>query len=248
MHLDVLDIRDFYYRTGLGRAVQRAIRARVLGFWPDASGLTMAGFGFAVPLLRPYLGGARRVIGLMPARQGVMAWPPGMANVSVLCEEERWPLPNGIVDRLVMLHGLETSDHHVAVLREAYRVLADDGAALFIVPNRSGLWARRDVTPFGTGRSYTLGQIEAQLDRHDFIAGRHAAALFAPPARRGFWLRTADMWERLGCRLSPHFAGGVLLVEAHKRIPPTLRPGVRVAPHPARILDGVPAPVAPRPA
>ena len=67
MHLDVLDLRNFYYRTNLGRAAQRAIREQVQGFWPNAEGETVVGFGFAVPLLRPFLGQARRVIGLMAA-------------------------------------------------------------------------------------------------------------------------------------------------------------------------------------
>lgn len=80
MHLDVVDLRNFYYRTGLGRAAQRAIRTQMLDLWPDASRQSMAGFGFAVPLLRPYLADARRVSALMPDRQGVMHWPAGMPN------------------------------------------------------------------------------------------------------------------------------------------------------------------------
>lgn len=55
MHLDVLDLRNFYYRTPLGRVAQRAIRDQMLAIWPPLSGQTVAGFGFAVPLLRPYL-------------------------------------------------------------------------------------------------------------------------------------------------------------------------------------------------
>ena len=87
MHLDVQDLRSFYYRTQLGRAAQRSIRDQVVEHWPDTKGLTVAGFGFAVPLLRPFLAESRRVIALMPGPQGVMAWPQGMPNVSVLCEE-----------------------------------------------------------------------------------------------------------------------------------------------------------------
>ena len=147
MHLDVLDLRNFYYRTQLGRAAQKAIRDQVIALWPEATGRTVAGFGFAVPLLRPYLAEARRVIGLMPGQQGVMPWPVGMENVSVLCEETRWPLDTGIVDRLVVLHGLETSENPSAVLEECWRVLGPGGRALFIVPNRSGLWSRSDRTP-----------------------------------------------------------------------------------------------------
>ena len=55
MHLDVVDLRNFYYRTQLGRVAQRAIRDTVVKTWPSAQGQTVVGFGFAVPLLRPYL-------------------------------------------------------------------------------------------------------------------------------------------------------------------------------------------------
>ncbi len=94
MHLDVQDLRNFYYRSMLGRAAQKAIRDKVVSLWPEtqSKGQTVAGYGFAVPLLRPYLPTARRVVGLMPAPQGVMPWPAGMPNVSVLVEDTLWPL------------------------------------------------------------------------------------------------------------------------------------------------------------
>ena len=59
---DVVDLRNFYYRTQLGRVAQRSIRDTVTKIWPDARGQTVVGFGFAVPFLRPYLEDARRVI------------------------------------------------------------------------------------------------------------------------------------------------------------------------------------------
>ena len=243
MHLDVTDLRDFYYRTRLGRAVQRAVRGQILSLWPDTRGMTVAGYGFAVPLLRPYLAQARRVIGLMPAQQGVMPWPAGMPNVSVLCDEASWPLPAGFVDRLVLLHGLETSDHQTQVLDEAWRVLADMGRVMFIVPNRRGLWAQRDATPFGQGRTYSLGQIESVLRNAGFEPERHLAALYAPPVNRGFWLRTSDFWERWGRRVSSTLAGGVLIVEATKQLNPSPGAGLRVAERrPLRVLEGLPVP------
>ncbi|MBC7154949.1 MAG: methyltransferase domain-containing protein [Rhodobacteraceae bacterium] len=243
MHLDVLELRNFYYRTGIGRAAQRAVRDQVVAFWPPVKGQTVVGFGFAVPLLRPYLASARRVICLMPGQQGVMAWPVGQPNVSVLCAEAQWPVATGSVDRLVIVHGLETSEHPAAMLEESQRVLAPGGKALFIVPNRSGLWARRDGTPFGFGRPFSLGQIESQLRDHGFTPERHVAALFAPPSNRRFWLRTAPMWERVGRRLSTRFAGGVLMVEAGKEVPARPRPGLGAAVRrPLRVLDGIPMP------
>jgi SAM-dependent methyltransferase len=245
MHLDVLNLRTFYYRTQLGRAAQKAVRDQVQALWPEAKGQTVAGFGFAVPLLRPYLADARRVIALMPGQQGVMPWPAGMPNVSVLSEETLWPVETGRVDKLVLLHGLETSEHPGAVLRECWRVLGPGGSALFVVPNRAGLWARRDATPLGFGRTYSLGQLEAQLRDHGFVPERHVAALFQPPSQRNFWLKTGGMWEGVGRRLSSRYAGGVLIVEATKQVSAPTKPGLPEAVRrPLRVLDGLTQPEA----
>ena len=187
MHLDVLDLHNFYYRTQLGRVAQRAIRDKVVELWPPMAAQAVAGFGFAVPLLRPYLPHARRVIGLMPAPQGVMPWPAGEANVSVLCEDVSWPLATGMVDRLVLMHGLETTENPSALLDEVHRVLGPGGRALFIVPNRAGLWSRSDATPFGFGRPYSAGQLEVQLKRHGFTPERSQTVLHVPPSQAPFW-------------------------------------------------------------
>lgn len=243
MHLDVYDLQHFYYRTRLGRAAQRAVREQVATLWPDAKGLTVVGFGFAVPLLRPYLADARRVVALMPGQQGVMPWPAGLPNVAVLCRETLWPLPDGIADRIVIMHGLETSENAPSLLDECARVLSPSGRMLFVVPNRAGLWARRDGTPFGFGRPYSLGQLEAQIDQHGFVAERHAAALFQPPSERDFWLRYGPFWERAGRRISNRYAGGVLLVEAVRHPPRPMRPGLseRVR-KPIAVIEGIGVP------
>lgn len=240
MHLDVLDLRNFYYRTNLGRVAQRAIRDQLLEIWPEAQGQTVAGFGFAAPLLRPYLTDARRVMALMPGEQGVMPWPAGMENVSVLCSETRWPLDTGMVDKLVLLHGLETSETPSAVLREAFRVLGPGGRAVFVVPNRSGMWSRRDKTPFGYGRPYSLHQLETQLKRHGFQPEAHRAALYAYPSHQRFWLKASATMERAGRKVSAYFAGGVLIVEASKQVyRPSGTPVAADDRRPLRVLGGL---------
>jgi SAM-dependent methyltransferase len=243
MHLDVWQLRNFYYRTRLGRAAQRAIREQVSALWSEAEAQTVVGFGFAVPLLRPYLGQARRVVALMPGAQGVMPWPDATANIAVLADESAWPLDTGVADKLLVLHGLETSDMPGALLDECWRVLGPGGRALFVLPNRSGLWARGDRTPFGFGRPYSLGQIEAQLQKHGFTPERHLAALFAPPSERRFWLKVGPAWEGIGRRLSGSMAGGVLLVEASKQVFAPRPRGARAeARNPVPVLDGIGAP------
>ncbi len=243
MHLDVLDLRTFYYRSMLGCTAQNAVRGQLLKMWPEAKGQTVVGFGFSVPLLRPYLPHARRVIGLMPGPQGVMPWPAGQLNVSVLCEETMWPIDTGSVDKLVLMHGLETSQQPWHLLQECYRVLGPGGRAVFVVPNRVGLWARNDRTPFGCGRPYSLSQLLALLKSHGLTPGRHASALYSPPSDKRFWRRTAGFLERAGQKLPMISAGGVLMVEVSKQIPAPKRPGLgQAVRRPLRILGGMAAP------
>jgi SAM-dependent methyltransferase len=243
MHLDVLDLRNFYYRTQLGRVAQRAIREKLVELWPETQGQTVVGFGFAVPLLRSYLADAKRVIGLMPGQQGVMPWPSGADNVSVLCEEVSWPVDTGQVDRLVVMHGLETSDHPSELLDECWRVLGPGGRAIFIVPNRAGLWSRGDKTPFGFGRPFTMGQLDAlharakpgrplcaaergpllAEDRADVGKGRHEDLHLAcrrHPAARGFETGPcpAAPWAPRRCPATAESARGTAGTAARTRV------------------------------
>jgi SAM-dependent methyltransferase len=243
MHLDVLDLRNFYYRSALGRGAQKVIRDELVKMWPNVKGQTVAGFGFAVPLLRPFLPDARRVIGLMPGPQGVMPWPAGEKNVSVLCEDTLWPIETGQIDRLVLMHGLETSENPTALLDEVWRVLGPGGKAVFVVPNRAGVWSRSDKTPFGYGRPYSLGQLEAQLRLHTFVVERAMSALYQPPSNKRAWRKFAGMFEAIGHSMPLVTAGGVLIVEASKQVATPTRPGLseRVR-SPLRALEGIAGP------
>ena len=220
MHLDVQDLRNFYYRNALGRAAQTSLRSRMEELWPEAKGQTVAGYGFATPLLRPYLREARRVIALMPGPQGVMPWPQGLPNVSVLTEETLWPLETGHVDKLVILHGLETSERAADLLEECWRVLGPGGRAIFIVPNRAGLWARRDITPFGFGRPYSPGQLETQLRKHQFLPERHVGALYQIPSSKRIWMKSGPAFEKAGRGMPALLGGGAFMVEATKLVYP----------------------------
>ena len=226
MHLDVLDLRNFYYRSSLGRAAQKVVRDQLVTWWPDVKGQTVVGFGFAVPLLRPFLKDARRVIGLMPGPQGVMPWPAGQPNVSVLCHDTLWPIETGVVDRLVVMHGLETSDNPDALLDECWRVLGPGGKAVFVVPNRAGIWSRSDNTPFGYGRPYTMGQLEGQLRKHRFVTERSMSALYQPPSTRRMWRKFAGPLEKIGHSMPVMATGGVLIAEVSKQMAAPTRPGL----------------------
>ncbi|MEM7508637.1 MAG: methyltransferase domain-containing protein [Pseudomonadota bacterium] len=249
MHLDVIELRKFYYTTRLGRMAQRVLREQLRQMWPNVSGETVAGFGFAAPFLRPFAEEAARTLCLMPAQQGVCPWPGEGPNISALVEETLWPLPTGLVDRMIVAHGLETCEKPQALLSEIWRVLAPGGKAIFLVPNRAGLWARRDATPFGYGRPYSVGQLESTLTSHNFSAERHEAALYLPPSHKRFWLKVAPGIERIGQRLDAQRLAGVAMVEVTKLVYIAPQSGAKSpARAPLRVLEGLrPAP-APKPA
>ena len=249
MHPDVVELRRFYYTTQLGRMVQRVLRGRLRAMWPNTKGMTVAGFGFAAPFLRPFLGEAERLLCLMPAQQGVCPWPGEGPNASVLVEETLWPVQRGQIDRLVVAHGLETCERPQALLEEVWRVLKPGGKAVFVVPNRAGIWARREATPFGYGRPYTVGQLERVLADERFAAERHTGALYMPPSNRGFWLKVAPALERVGTRVDAQRLAGVVLVEATKMVFIAPNAGLKER-APLRVLEGLapPAPAPPKPA
>ncbi len=248
MHIDAVDLRSFYYRTRLGRVAQAALRDALRKLWPDVRGCSLAGYGFAAPLLRPFMAETARTLCLMPAQQGAFHWPPEAPNLTVLVEERNWPVQAGFFDRIIVAHGLETSERPGSLLQEVSRCLAPGGRAIFIAPNRAGLWARRDGTPFGFGRPYTAGQLERQLQEHGFEPERTTAALYALPSHRAFWLKFAGLAERTGRRLDARRFAGVVIVETTKLAFAAPRSGSRVsARSPIEVLGGLAAP-APRPA
>ncbi len=248
MHQDVLDLRGFYRSTQLGRMVQRAVRERLRALWPDVHGQSVVGFGYAAPFLRPFVGEAARTVCLMPAQQGVCIWPPEGPNLTALVEETLWPLPSGFADRLIVAHGLEACERPAALLDEIWRVLAPGGKAIFIVPNRAGLWARSDATPFGYGRPYSIGQLETTLSRNKFTTERHEAVLYLPPSHKRFWLKVAPGIERIGQRLGAHRLAGLAMVEASKLVYIAPQPGAKMkASKPLTVLEGLrPKPAAGR--
>jgi SAM-dependent methyltransferase len=236
MASDVVDLRDFY-RTALGQVARRMIRRAVQRVWPELRGTRLLGIGYATPFLAALTADTERTIGVMPASLGVLPWPPEGRNLISLADEGELPFADYSIARILLVHALETSEEVRAMLKEIWRVLAGGGRLLIVAPNRRGIWARLDRTPFGSGRPYTASQLSQLLRDEQFTPVGFDAALFIPPASSRVMLRSAAAWERIGRRWFPTFAG-VLLVEATKQI--YAKPNAAKAPR--RRLVYAPAP------
>ena len=216
MHADIVDLRAFY-STPTGKLAERSIAAALAGLWAEVSQERLVGLGYCLPWLDRLGEGAERVFAFMPAGQGAVKWPVDTPSSTALVFEEELPLPEAAIDRLLLVHALEFAESPRDMLHEAWRVLAPGGRLVIVVPNRRGLWARSEHTPFGAGRPYSRGQLIALLREANFTPGEFSEALFFPPTRRRSLLGLFRAFERSGKRLWPMFAGAIV-VEAQKRL------------------------------
>jgi SAM-dependent methyltransferase len=153
------------------------------------------------------------------------------------------PLPDASIDRVLVVHALETVESPSELLHEIWRILTPGGRIILVAPNRRGLWARMDTTPFGYGQPYSRSQLKSLMRQTWFSPEGWAETLYVPPLRNRFLLQTAQAWEQVGASFSLPFAG-LHIVEATKQL---YRPGAVRAVQRSRRLSPVfiPAPAAP---
>src|SRR6185503_1630628 len=231
MRRDVLELRQFY-ASDLGRAARAMVGRKVLEAWGDAHGLDVLALGYATPFVAPARAAARRVVGAMPAQQGVVIWPAGERNLTTLVGEDSLPFTNALFDRILVVHGLEESPDPTTFLREVWRVLAPSGRVVVAVTARNGLWANTERTPFGQGRPYSRSQLAELLREAELEPSGWTRALYVPPLP---WLASwAEGFEQIGSRLWPALSG-LVLMEAVKQTY-----AVKPRAHRARIRTGRP--------
>ncbi len=214
MSVDIVELRAFY-ASPLGLVARRRVAAAVSGLWGSLRGQRVLGLGFAIPFLDPDEG--ERTLALMPAAQGVVTWPEGQRSSTCLADPLMLPLPDACIDRILLVHALETSESPSELLYEAWRVLTPGGRLIVVAPNRRGLWARMDTTPFGQGQPYSRSQLKRLLRRALFSPEAWTETLYMPPLRNALLIRTAEAWESLGTRLNLPFPG-LHVVEAAKQL------------------------------
>ncbi len=257
MQSDIAELEEFY-ASRQGQLARRLIGHQLRQLWSDLSGRVAVGLGYAVPFL-PALEGSERTVALVPqstnipsSARGISSTVDGLGRIAFV-QGEDLPLADGSVDRLLLAHALETSLKPRRLMREVWRVLADGGRLVAVVPNRRGLWCWSERTPFGHGQPFSAGQLEKMLRGYLFEPLAMRRALYLPPTGSSLLLRFAVPAERLGLRFASQLSG-VVLVEAEKRIylPPVETVKARkarkrvYAPVPQGVTATEPAPIAAR--
>lgn len=216
MYRDIAEIRQFYH-TALGRVTATRLMRLVRAFWSDEvlADTTVLGVGYALPYLERL--GHTQSYAVMSATQGVARWPAEGLCRTVLTEDHILPFPDVSAERILLVHAVENADYLRELMQEVWRVLTPNGRVLIVVPNRAGLWADSDKTPFGYGRPYSMKQLRGLLSELQFVTEAHGRALYFFPSHNRALLALVPLFERLGRWLMPKF-GGVIAVEATKRL------------------------------
>ena len=216
MNTDIVDLRNFY-ATLLGKLAERSIAMALTAVWSGIGRERLVGLGYALPWLDRFSADAERVFAFMPAGQGAVNWPANGPSAAALVFDEELPLFDSSIDRVLLVHALEHAENAHETLKEVWRVLAPGGRIVIVAPNRRGVWARFEHTPFGTGRPFSRSQLTELLRETNFTPVTWSDALHFPPSQRRWMLNLYQIMERAGRRFWPMFAG-VVVVEAQKRL------------------------------
>ena len=216
------DIQTFYSKTELGSITSRFINDSIKGMdnfiVHDAEREVLVGYGYSIPYMKTLIRPLSQSMCLMGEKQGAVTWPKNVTNRTMLIEQSQWPLESETANIVMMVHGLETCENPNELLEEAWRVLVPEGYLLVVVSNRTGFWARSDLTPFGYGRPYSWSQLTRLLGANKFQTIVSQAALFTPPSSRKFFLKSSPLLERVGKKYATKVMGGVIIMLAKKQI------------------------------
>ena len=226
MNLEIKELQNFYTKKKLGSFCKKNIGSLIKRnisniVRENYNQENIIGYGYPIPYFDNLIKKNSEFLCLMPKNQGALLWPL-KKNRSILVEQTEWPLESEISNFVIIAHGLENSDNPTKLLEESWRVLVPEGYLLIVVPNRSGFWARSDLTPFGFGRPYSVSQLSKLLIGNKFQILVTSATLLMPPTDNKFLLKMNDHIESSKRNIIIEIGPGKVLSGLIKRIDKTV--------------------------
>ena len=222
LNLEIKELHNFYTNTLLGSFCSKNISALIKKneaciVRQNFNQENIVGYGYPIPYLDNLIKKNSNYLCLMPKYQGALYWP-SKKNKTIMVEQTEWPLESEISDIAMIVHGLENCDNPSKLLEEAWRVLVPEGHLFIVVPNRTGFWARSDLTPFGFGRPYSISQLSKILVENKFKILNTSATLLMPPTKKKMLFNSFKFIDQITVKYASKVMGGVLVILAKKQI------------------------------
>ena len=222
LNLEIKELQNFYTNTLLGSFCSKNInnlikKSEASIVRENFNQENIVGYGYPIPYLDNLIKKNSNYLCLMPKNQGALSWPCNK-NKTITIEQTEWPLESEVSDIVMIVHGLENCDNPSKLLEEAWRVLVPEGHLFIVVPNRTGFWARSELTPFGFGRPYSISQLSKILVENKFKILSANAALFMPPTKKKLLFNSFKFIDQITAKYASKVMGGVFVILAKKQI------------------------------
>ena len=164
------------------------------------------------------LGGQSLILptSLRPCYQALMG-----SSGQFYAQSEQLPFKSDSVDVMLLQHVVEFSRQPHQLLREADRVLNEDGTLVVLCFNPFSVWGLRrlfswqDRLPW-LGQFFSPQRLKDWLSLLDFDVVEARSIIYCPPWQNERWIKRGGFLERWGRRLWPYL-GGVTAIVAKKR-------------------------------
>ncbi len=139
----------------------------------------------------------------------------------LLADSQFLPFKSASVDQLVISHALEFTKHPHQLLREADRILSEDGSMVLFVFNPLSLWGLRRLFSWRAkqpwrGHFFSRWRLADWLTLLDFEVVERRAFLYQLPVNRSSKWTASHFLAKFGPRFWPFF-GAVTVLVAKKR-------------------------------
>lgn len=164
------------------------------------------------------IGGGKRILPTV-TRPCYQAWLNEQGQLQV--DQQFLPLKSESVDQLVLAHALEFADTPHQLLREADRILTEDGSMVLFVFNPLSLWGLRRLFSWRgkqpwRGHFFSRWRLTDWLTLLDFEVVERRAFMFQLPVNRRGKRSASKFLASFGPRFWPYF-GAVTVIVAKKR-------------------------------
>ncbi|MDX1573747.1 MAG: methyltransferase domain-containing protein [Methylophaga sp.] len=164
------------------------------------------------------IGGGKRILPTF-TRPCYQAWQDEHGQLQA--HNQYLPFKSASVDQLVITHALEFADAPHQLLREAERILSEDGSIILFVFNPLSSWGLRRLFSWRgkqpwRGHFFSRWRLTDWLTLLDFEVVERRAIIFQLPVNRRSKGFGSQFLTRFGPRFWPYF-GAVTVIVAKKR-------------------------------
>lgn len=224
-----------FYHSPLGQMTRDFLAHRLQTIFKDSQpGERILIIGFGVVFAQDFPNVEQRQITLAYLN-GIppVPWPEVGAHQACIVSTDSLPFGDVTFDKVIMIHALEFAADPARLLLEVQRVLTAQGQLVCITPNRNGMWAWFEHTPFGEGQAFSRRQLRRLLLSVQLSPLEVRTALYIPPLNFSVhpWvLACARGWERMARTLNFRLGGAVIATAQKQRyagIPVTTQAQIR---------------------